>query len=110
VASQPPSSDGYGKANKTESLRKTGEHSNGGQSGHTGSTLNTQETPDHTETHDQANCKNCQASLADVEVSGIEERQVFDSPAISIEVTAHRAPLIICPDCGTENKGDFPLS
>jgi transposase len=105
---KPPSSDGYGKANKTESLRKTGVRSNGGQPGHTGSTLNAVETPDHTETHDQANCKNCQASLADVAVSGLEERQVFDIPAISIEVTAHRATLKICPDCGTENKGDFP--
>lgn len=105
---KPPSSDGYGKANKTESLRKTGVRSNGGQPGHTGSTLNAVETPDHTETHDQANCKNCQASLADIAVSGLEERQVFDIPAIRIEVTAHRATLKICPDCGTENKGDFP--
>jgi transposase len=46
--------------------------------------------------------------LADVAISGLEERQVFDIPAISIEVTAHRATLKICPDCGTENKGDFP--
>ena len=105
---RPPSSDGYGKANKTESLRKPGKRSNGGQRGHTGNTLNTVESPDHTETHDQAHCKNCQASLADVEVSGLEERQVFDIPAIRIEVTAHRATLKVCPDCGAENKGDFP--
>src|SRR5664280_598669 len=49
---KPPSSDGYGKANKTESLRKTGVRSNGGQPGHTGSTLNAVETPDHTVSHD----------------------------------------------------------
>jgi transposase len=105
---KPPSSDGYGKANKTESLRKTGERSNGGQPGPTGSTLNAVETPDHTDTHDQAHCKSCHASLDDVEVSGLEERQVFDIPAIKIEVTAHRATLKIGPGCGAENKGDFP--
>ena len=42
---KPPSSDGYRKVNKTGSLRKPEERSNGGQPGHTGSTLDTQETP-----------------------------------------------------------------
>jgi transposase len=105
---KPPSSDGYGKANKTESLRKKGERSNGGQPGHAGSTLNAVENPDHTETHDPAQCKSCHTSLEDVEVSGLEERQVFDIPAIRIEVTAHRATVKRCPCCGTENVGDFP--
>ena len=62
---KPPSSDGYGKANKTESLRKKGERSNGGQPGHAGSTLNAVESPDHTETHDPAQCKSCHTSLED---------------------------------------------
>jgi len=51
-SSKPPSSDGYGKANKTESLRKKSERSNGGQPGHAGSTLETVESPDHSENHD----------------------------------------------------------
>jgi transposase len=105
---KPPSSDGYGKANKTESLRKPGERSNGGQPGHTGSTLDTQETPDYTVNHDPSHCKCCQTSLDDVEVVRVEERQVYDIPAITIEVTAHRATVKKCPGCGAENKGDFP--
>jgi transposase len=39
---------------------------------------------------------------------GYEERQVFDIPAIRIEVTAHRADITICPTCGTQTKGTFP--
>jgi transposase len=105
---KPPSSDGYGKANKTQSLRKPGQRSNGGQPGHTGNTLETVETPEHTEIHDPSQCKSCHTSLDDVEISGVEERQVFDIPAMKIEVTAHRATVKRCPCCGTENTGDFP--
>ena len=107
-SSKPPSSDGYGKANKTESLREKSERSNGGQPGHAGSTLETVESPDHSENHDPDQCKNCHAALDAVEVSRVEERQVFDIPAIRIEVTAHRATVKQCPCCGTENIGDFP--
>jgi len=107
-SSKPPSSDGYGKENKTVSLRKKGNKSNGGQSGHKGETLHPVEDPDEIETHEKECCENCQASLKDVEVSGVEERQVFDIPAMKIVVTAHQAILKICPECQTENKGDFP--
>ena len=51
---------------------------------------------------------NCRMSLEDVFAVGEEERQVYDIPAIRIEVTAHRAEIKICPGCGTENRGKFP--
>lgn len=107
-SSKPPSSDGYDKQNRTESLRQKSNKSNGGQPGHKGETLKSTENPDETENHDKACCDNCQASLENAEVSGVEERQVFDIPAMKIIVTAHRASIKICPECQTENKGDFP--
>lgn len=105
---KPPSSDGYNKKNRTASLRKSGQKPNGGQPGHKGHTLERSETPNHTETHKPDACTNCQTSLEDASAVGEEERQVYDIPAIRIEVTAHRAEIKICPGCGTENRGEFP--
>ena len=109
TSSKPPSSDGYGKVKRTASLRKAGEKPNGGQPGHEGHTLSASDAPDRIETHEVDTCTHCQASLAGIEVAGYEERQVFDIPAIRMEVTAHRAEVKICPGCGGQNKGDFPV-
>ena len=107
-SSKPPSSDGLGKVKRTESLRKSGDKPNGGQPGHDGHTLIASDHPDRIETHEADTCEHCQASLSGIEASGYEERQVFDIPAIRIEVTAHRAEVKICPACGGKSKGDFP--
>ena len=106
-SSRPPSSDGYNKK-RTESLRPRGKKANGGQPGHEGHRLEFSEHPDHRETHEVAICSHCQLSLRDVEVVGCEERQIFDIPAIRIEVTAHQAEIKICPRCSQESKGTFP--
>ena len=107
-SSKPPSSDGYGKVKRTESLRKSGDKPNGGQPGHEGHTLQAAAQPDQIETHEAATCAHCQASLVGIEVSEYEERQVFDIPAIRIVVTAHRAEVKRCPVCGGKSTGDFP--
>ena len=109
-SSKPPSSDGYGKVKRTESLRKSGDKPNGGQPGHEGQTLMASEHPDRVETHEVPSCAHCQASLADIDSVGYEERQVFEIPAIRIEVTAHRAEIKVCPACGHASKGSFPES
>lgn len=107
-SSKPPSSDGYGKVKRTESLRKSGDKPNGGQPGHDGQTLLASEAPDRIETHEVASCGHCQRTLLGIESMGYEERQVFDIPAIRIEVTAHRAEIKVCPECGRASKGTFP--
>lgn len=107
-SSKPPASDGYGKVKRTASLRQSGAKPNGGQPGHDGQTLLAAETPDRTVTHEASSCVHCQMSLQGSEVVGYEERQVFDIPAIRIEVTAHRAEIKVCPACGHPSKGTFP--
>jgi len=106
-SSKPPSSDGPKKP-RTESLRPQGQKPNGGQPGHEGHRLDPSEEPDHTETHEVTCCSHCHHSLSDVEVDGYEARQVFDIPAIRIEVTAHQVELKVCPQCGQTNQGTFP--
>jgi transposase len=110
-SSKPPSSDGYRKPEpkkRTESLRESGRKPNGGQPGHEGHTLKPLENPEYIEIHEVQSCKQCGKSLTDVAAAAHEERQVFDIPAMRIEVTAHRAEVKICPDCGAENRGEFP--
>src|SRR5215475_1782114 len=107
-SSKPPSSDSYRKVKRTESLRKSGEKPNGGQPGHEGHTLSASDAPDRIEMHGVEQCARCQASLVGIEVAGYEERQVFDMPAIRIEVTAHRAEIKVCPACGYPSTGSFP--
>lgn len=107
-SSKPPASDGYRKPNRTESLRKAGQKPTGGQPGHEGQTLTRSDHPDRIETHSATTCKQCGLSLNRVDTTGHEERQVFDIPAMRIEVTAHRAEIKLCPGCGAENRGIFP--
>jgi transposase len=109
-SSQPPSSDGDGKVKRTASLRPSGAKPNGGQPGHEGQTLSAADAPDRRETHEADTCAHCQASLVAIASGGYEERQVFDMPAVRIEVTAHRAEIKICPACGDASKGRFPAS
>ncbi len=108
-SSKPPSSDGYAKPKRTASLRQPGQKPRGGQPGHRGDTLERVVTPDHTEVHPVMACGQCGTSLAAVAVTAHEERQVFDLPAIRIEVTAHRIEVKTCPGCGAENRGVFPV-
>ena len=109
TSSKPPSSDGYAKPKRTTSLRQPGQKPRGGQPGHEGDTLKRVAAPDRTELHPVVTCDRCGADLLDVAVTRYDERQVFDIPAIRIEVTAHQVEIKTCPGCGAENRGVFPV-
>jgi len=92
----------------TEYVRKKSDKKPGGQIGHEGSTLEFVEDPDEIEYHSVEVCKNCGASLEDVEPIDHECRQETDIPPPQPKVTEHQAEIKECPECGFLNKADFP--
>jgi transposase len=106
---KPPSSDGL-KKTRRQSLREKGKRSRGGQKGHEGKTLCQVENPDKVVRYRLESCPCCQADLGESEVEGLEKRQVFDLPAVRMEVTEHQLEVKTCPRCGERVKSGCPAS
>ncbi len=106
-SSKPPSSDGLAKPLRTQSLREPSGREPGGQSGHPGQHLALVDNPDEIVRHPVSRCQHCHRSLGDI-AGTIEWRQVFDLPPFKVFVTEHQAEVKDCPDCGRENRADFP--
>ena len=105
-SSRPPSTDTF---TRPQSQRKKGERTVGGQKGHKGQTLEWIENPDQIDVHTVSICKDCGASLDEVEPLTVERRQVHDIPPMKMLVTEHRAEHKRCPHCGRYHRAEFPL-
>jgi transposase len=106
-SNKPPSSDGLNKP-APKSRRESSGKPSGGQKGHVGYRLEPVEKPTDIEVHLVVECVHCQANLAEVGVSKVDKRQVFDLPEVRLEVTEHQGEVKTCPHCGQVNAAAFP--
>ena len=107
-SSVPPSADGLAKPPpRSRSLRKKSGRKPGGQDGHPGQTLAQVAKADREERHEPGWCSRCGAGLAGRPVTGIERRQVFDLPPVTVTVTEHQLIERQC-GCGQRTRGTAP--
>jgi transposase len=106
-SSQPPSSDNPFTKPSPRSLRQRSGRQPGKQPGSPGARLDPRSDPDRLEVHVPAECAGCGSDLAGAEILDEQVRQVFDLPAIHVEVTEHRAQTRRCR-CGHLTTGSFP--
>ena len=104
-SSKPPSTDGLNKP-APKSLREPGLNPNGGQKGHSGSTLRQSAQVDES-VHHQADirCSACQLEMFEHDVA--ETRQVFELPKLAIRTVAHQQMRSTCT-CGAVHLGTWP--
>ena len=108
-SSKPPSSDGFKKPKRTQSLRRTTGKKSGGQLGHQGHTLNQVSDPDKIIKHLPPQfCHQCGCDVQSEKAISVAKRQVFDLPESSMEVTEHQVLVKQCPHCQEKIKGQFP--
>jgi transposase len=106
-SSKPPSSDSPFVKPAPKSLRRKSGRKPGGQPGHPGATLALVEDPHKRERHEPGPCIGCGASLDHAPEVGMERRQVFDLPPITVRVTEHQLIARRC-GCGTTTCGQAP--
>lgn len=108
-SSKPPSSDNPFTKPAPRSLRKSSGRRPGKQPGVAGRRLEPRPDPDKLEVHAPEECAGCGSDLAGAELIGEEVRQVFELPAIRVEITEHRVQTRRCR-CGHETAGQFPAA
>jgi len=98
-SSRPPSSDSPFVKPAPKSLRGRSGRKPGGQQGHPGSTLAQVADPNERLRCEPGPCTGCGADLAESPQVGVERRQVFDLPSVTVRVTEHQ---LIARRCGCE--------
>jgi transposase len=107
-SSQPPSSDGPGKAAGTEKQKGKG-RKRGGQKGHTGHQrqLVVVEEVEAIVAHKPEKCIDCGSKLEGEDPEPYRY-QVTEVPPVKAYVIEHQVHKMICPCCGIENRGELP--
>ena len=101
----PPSKDSY---QVKAAFKKEPGGKIGGQSNHTGKTLEMVKSPDHIILHANKRCK-CGFDLTQQIQKIKDRRQVFDIPQkIHMESSEHQTMSCVCPQCNYENLTEFP--
>ncbi len=106
-SSKPPALDSPCTKPGPKPLRRRSGRKPGGQPGHPGSTLALVDDAGERKRHEPGPCVGCGASLADAPEVGMERRQVFDLPPITVRVTEHQLIARRC-GCGTTTCGTAP--
>ena len=106
-SSKPPSSDSPFVKPAPKSVRRRSGRKPGGQPGHPGSTLALVANPDERLRHEPGPCGGCGADLADAPQVGVQRRQVFDLPPMTVRVTEHQLIARRCA-CGATTCGTAP--
>jgi transposase len=106
-SSKPPSSDSPFIKPAPKSLRRKNGRKPGGQPGHPGSTLAQVDDPNKRLRHEPGPCSGCGADLSDAPEVGVERRQVFDLPPMTVRVIEHQLIARRC-SCGTTTCGTAP--
>lgn len=108
-SSKPPPSDSPFVKPAAKSLRRKSGRKPGGQPGHAGSTLALVEDPKERVRHEPGPCMGSGADLAEAPEVGMEWRQVFDPPPLTVRVTKHQliARRCLCgaTTCDTAPEG-----
>ena len=106
-SSRPPSSDSPFTKPAPKSLRRRTGRKPGGQPGHPGSTLALVDNPNQRRRHEPDACTGCGASLAGAPEVGMERRQVFDLPPMTVHVVEHQLIARRCA-CGATTCAAAP--
>jgi transposase len=106
-SSKPPSSDSPFMKPAPRSLRRKSGRKPGGQAGHPGSTLAQVCDPHERLRHEPGPCAGCGADRTGASEVGMEKRQVFDLPPMTVRVIEHQLIARRCA-CGITTCGSAP--